>query len=171
VETPAAERRAVIAPGPVPVSAAEVAKRTTGGDALDMTDLANVWVRASSLELVRANRIVSLWLSRTIGTTVRGPAPVTIFADMKSHGSSHDRAAQLLDLIAVVAEGAEPRDVHLLAYQGKDAVLALNHLTTALGAASTMSSPVLILYPAPGPGARWEIATTLPQEWIDVLTF
>lgn len=126
-----------------------------------MTDLANVWVRTSILEMIRADRIISLSLSYPVVGDYHGPAPAGVFANMKSR----DQATQL-GLMASVACGAEPRDVHLGTYEVTDAVPALNNLARALGTAVRSREATQIVYPAPGTSPLWGIETALPREWI-----
>jgi hypothetical protein len=123
-----------------------------------MTDLVNVWLRTSRLELIRADRIMSLSISDPSGD---GPARVTIFADMKSD----ELAGHMLALMASVAGSAEPRDVHLRSYEINDAVTALTGLANTLAAAVARSETTLFVYPAMGAGGRWEITAALPREW------
>ncbi len=125
-----------------------------------MTELANVWVRAARLELVRADRIVSLLIGNPAATG--GPAQVMVLA----HRPSEPPGGQL-QLMALVAGGG-PREVHLRSYQAGEAVPALAGLVGALAAAAGRSEPVLFVYPGPGRGGDlgWEVTTALPREWI-----
>jgi hypothetical protein len=124
-----------------------------------VTDLANIWVRTTRLELIRADQIVSLSIGDPSGD---GPAPAMIFADMKS-GPPADH---MLRLMASVAGSAAPREIHLRSYEFGDAVPALTGLADALAAAVGRSEPMLFVYPHLGAGARWEVTTALPREWI-----
>ncbi len=127
-----------------------------------MTDLANVWVRAARLELVRADRIVSLLIGDPAATG-GGPAQVMVLA----HLSSESPGGQL-QLMALVADGDGPREVHLRSYQAGEAVPALVGLAGALAHATRRGEPVLFVYPGPSRGADlgWEVTTSLPREWI-----
>ena len=125
-----------------------------------MTDLANVWVRAARLELVRADRIVSLLIGDPAATG--GPAQVMVLA----HRPSEPPGGQL-QLMALVAGGDGPREVHLRSYQAGEAVPRWP-AWSALAAAAGRSEPVLFVYPGPGRGGDlgWEVTTALPREWI-----
>jgi len=131
------------------------------GDAGVMTDLANVWVRASRLELVRADRIVSLLIGDPTATG-GGAAQLMTLVDLRAE----QPGGSPLRLMALVAGGAEPREVHLRGYEASDAVPALVGLASALAAAAGRSEPVLFVYPGPGADDGWEITTALPREWL-----
>jgi hypothetical protein len=115
------------------------------------------------LELVRADQIVSLSIGDPMGS---GPARVTIIAEMKAEMKSAPSTSHMLRLMASVAGRAEPREVHLRSYEAGDAIPALTGLADALAAAAARSEPMLFVYPVLGAGARWEVTTALPREWI-----
>ena len=129
-----------------------------------MTDLANVWVRAARLELVRADRIVSLLIGDPAATG-GGPAQMTVLLDRRPGPPGSE-----LQLMALVAGGDGPREVHLWRYQAGEVVRALAGLVGALAAAAGRSELVLFVCPGPGRGAEvgWEVTTALPREWVGV---
>jgi hypothetical protein len=126
-----------------------------------MTDLANIWVRGTRLELIRADRIVSLLIGDPAATG-GGPAQLETIMDPRAERPGGSR----LQLMALVAAGTEPREVHLRSYDAGDAAAALAGLACALAAAAVRSEPVLFVYPVLGAGADWEITTALPREWL-----
>jgi hypothetical protein len=126
-----------------------------------MTALPYVWVRGSSLELIRADRIVSLSLRHEVAGAYAGPIPVQALTQKRNRGEG----PYPLGLIVSVADGgSETRDVHLMNYEALIAVPALDGLVAALGESSRRSSEVVIIYPVAGtPG--WEITGKLPRQW------
>jgi hypothetical protein len=124
-----------------------------------MTDLANVWVRAVRVELIRADRIVSLSIGDPSGD---GPAPATVFPESRSEPGN----GTMLWLMASVADGAWPRVVPLRRYAVGDAVSALTGLVDALATAAGRAEPALFVYPDMGAGANWGIRKSLPGEWV-----
>jgi len=129
-----------------------------------MTDLANVWVRGTRLELIRADQIVSLMIGDTRGNA---PAEATKIAELRTLSARMgDRKDTVLPLLAVVASGAEPRQVHLRSYGPRVVVAALARLTGALAAATARSEPMLFIHAKLGAGGpNWETAAELPAEW------
>ena len=124
-----------------------------------MTDLANVWVRAVRLELIRADRIVSVSIGDPAGD---GPGPATVFPQSRSGPGD----GTMLWLMASVADGAWPRPVPLRRYQVVDVVPALTGLVAALAGAASRDEPALFVYPDMGAGTSWEIRKSLPCEWV-----
>lgn len=108
-----------------------------------MADLANVWVRAARLELIRADRIVSLSIGNPAGD---GPAQVTVLPGLRSE----QPGGGMLPVMASVADGAEPREVHLRSYEVGDAVPALAGLADALVAAAARSEADVVRVPGHG---------------------
>lgn len=125
-----------------------------------MTDLVNVWVCASRLELIQADRIVSLWLRNPRGD---GPVRVKDLAQLRlQRPGAVDTVS--LPLMAAVADGTEPREVHLQnCGSAREAVDALNGLAEALAEAAGRSEPALFVSPD---RRGWQIAAALPREWI-----
>ena len=124
-----------------------------------MTGLANVWVRAVRLELIRADRIVSVSIGDPAGD---GPGPATVFPESRSRPGD----GMMLWLMASVADGAWPRAVPLRRYEVADVVPALAGLVGALAAAASRDEPALFVYPDMGVGTSWEIRKSLPGEWV-----